>query len=224
MTSKKLVIVGDSGFAQIAREYFDTDSEYTVVAHTVESQFLERREFDGLPVVPFEEVQDHFPPDDHGFHVALTYGQLNRVRARLIDEAKSKGYAPVSYVSSKAFCGRTVQLGEHVFIFEDNTIQPFVTIGKNTVLWSGNHIGHHSHIGENCFVSSHVVISGFCNIGANTFLGVNATLADGVSVAEDNWIGPSVTLSKSTEAGQLYNVEPPAASRVSTYRFFKIKN
>ena len=52
------------------------------------------------------------------------------------------------------------EIGENCFIFEDNTIQPFVKIGDDVVLWSGNHIGHHAEIGDHCFISSHVVISG----------------------------------------------------------------
>ena len=53
-------------------------------------------------------------------------------------------------------------MGDNCFIFEDNTVQPFVTLGNNLVLWSGNHIGHHSTLRDHCFISSHVVISGFC--------------------------------------------------------------
>ena len=35
--TKKLVIVGDSAFAEIAREDFDADSTYEVVAFSVEN-------------------------------------------------------------------------------------------------------------------------------------------------------------------------------------------
>ncbi len=37
-------------------------------------------------------------------------------------------------------------------LLEDNTIQPFVSIG-NVTLWSGNHIGHHSTIHDHYSVS-----------------------------------------------------------------------
>jgi hypothetical protein len=36
-----------------------------------------------LPVVPFEEIELNFNPDQHKAFVAVTYTQLNRVRARL---------------------------------------------------------------------------------------------------------------------------------------------
>lgn len=190
MKTKHLIIVGDSAFAEIAHEYFDADSDYEVVGFSVERDFLKRKEFRGLPVVAFEDLESHFDPINHHVYVATVYTQLNRLRSRLASAAKEKGYQLASYISSHSFVWRNVELGEHCFIFEDNTVQPFVKIGNNVILWSGNHIGHHSVVRDNCFISSHVVISGFCDIGESTFLGVNATLANNITIGKDNWIGP----------------------------------
>jgi sugar O-acyltransferase (sialic acid O-acetyltransferase NeuD family) len=208
---RKLILVGDSLFAEIAYEYFTHDSEYKVVGFTVESEYLKRDRFMELPVTPFEALEERFDPGDHSVYVAATYGQLNRLRTRLADESAAKGYALASYVSSRAFVWRNVELGEHCFVFEDNTIQPFVTVGRNVVFWSGNHIGHHSTIQDNCFISSHVVISGSVTIGENSFLGVNATLVNDISIGRDNWIGPAVTVTRSTEDGQFW---APSKSRL----------
>ena len=223
MKTKKLIIVGDSAFAEIAREYFDTDNRYEVVAFSVESGYLKRDHLHGLPVVPLEGLEQAYPPDTHDIFVAITYTQLNRLRARLVDIAKKKGYQLASYISPRAFIWGNVEIGEHCFIFEDNTVQPFVKIGSNVVLWSGNHIGHHSVVSDNCFISSHVVISGFCDIGENSFIGVNSTVANNIKIARDNWIGPGVTISRSTEPGALYGAPASEPSRVSALRFFKIK-
>ncbi len=221
--SRKLIIVGASAFAEIAYEYFVFDSDYDVVAFAVETPYLLEDHKYGLPLVAFETMERHFCPVEHEVFVAATYTQLNRLRTRLANASKEKGYKLASYISSRAFIWRNVDVGEHCFIFEDNTVQPFVKIGNNVVLWSGNHIGHHSVIADNCFVSSHVVISGFCNIGANSFLGVNATLANNLQIAQDNWIGPNICLTQNTESGALFAQESPTPSRVSALRFFKIK-
>ena len=112
-----------------------------------------------MPIVPFERLEEYFSPGDVDFYAALVYSQLNRLRTRLFLAAKAKGFGAASYISSRAFVWDNVELGEHCFIFENNTVQPFVKIEGNVVLWSGNHIGHHSVIRENCFVASHAVIS-----------------------------------------------------------------
>jgi len=221
--NKKLIIVGDSAFAEIAYEYFTHDSNYEVVAFSVEKEYQSRSDIFGLPVVDFEILEEKFDTATHDVFVAVVYTQLNRLRARLASEAKAKGFGLASYISSKAFVWSNVKLGEHCFIFEDNTVQPFVRIEDNVVLWSGNHIGHHSVIKKHNFISSHVVVSGFCEIGENCFLGVNATVANNISIAKDTWVGPGVVISKDTEEGQLFKSDAIEAARISTHRFFKVK-
>ena len=218
---RKLIIVGDSAFAEIAYEYFTWDSDYEVVAFSVERAFLKRDSLFGLPVAAFETLAERFAPADHAVYVAATYTQLNRLRARLAAAAKAHGYALASYVSTRAFVWRNVELGEHVFIFEDNTVQPFVKIGNNVVLWSGNHIGHHSKIGDHCFISSHVVISGFVDIGRNCFFGVNATTANNLTIGEDCLIGAHALVARNVAPDQVVKGSPGEASG-SARRLFKV--
>ena len=219
---KPLVILGTSAFAEVACEYFTVDSDYEVKAFAVERQYLDRASLLGLPVVALEDLETHFPPAEVHVYAALVYTQMNRLRTRLLAIAKAKGFQPASYVSSRATVWRNAQLGEHVFIMEGNNVQPFTSIGSNTVLWSGNHIGHHSTIEENCFISSHVVVSGFCRVGRNSFLGVNSSLGNNLTVGPDNWIGPGVALTKDTGPAEIYKLEAPEPSRVTSLRFFKV--
>ncbi len=218
----KLVIIGDGAFAQLVYEYFTHDSEYEVVGFAVEQEFIKNSSLFNLPIVAFESIEESFDPATTFFYAALVYNQLNRLRERLYIAAKAKGYKPASYISSRAFVWKNVEIGEHCFIFEDNTVQPFVKIGQNSVLWSGNHIGHHSTVGNHCFIASHVVISGFCEIGNYSFIGVNATLANNIKIAEDNWIGPSVTILKDTEANLIFKGDQPEPAKISATRFFKV--
>lgn len=221
--NRKLVIIGDTAFAEIAYEYFVRNSEYEVVAFSVEKAYLKRDNLFGLPVVAFESLEQIFGPNHHEVFAALVYTQLNRARTRLMKSAKAKGYKLASFVSPHAFVWENVQMGEHCFIFENNVVQPFVKLGNNVILWSGNHIGHHSVIRDNCFIASHVVVSGFTDIGESSFLGVNATVANNVKIARDNWIGPGVTITKNTEPGALFGGTQSAPSKVSSLRFFKVK-
>jgi sugar O-acyltransferase (sialic acid O-acetyltransferase NeuD family) len=222
IADKKLILIGDSLTAEVFYEYFKQDSPYTVVGFAVEKDYLEKDHFLGLPVVALEEIETHFPPDDHDVFVSVVYTQLNRLRTRLANLAKSKGYTLASYISSEALVWSNAEIGEHCFIFENNTVQPFVRIGDNVILWSGNHIGHHSEIGNNVFVASHAVISGSCKIGDNCFIGVNVTLADGVEIAKNCWIGPSVLLTKNTEEDTIYRTKASEAANISARRFLKV--
>ena len=198
MKNKRLVIFGTGDIAQIAKYYFDIDSDLEVEAFTVDQAYLTTDTFEGKPVVPFESIEKHFPSSDFLLFVALSYKNMNKARAAKYLEAKDKGYALASYVSSKCTYLSQFKPGDNCLIFENNTIQPFVRIGNNVTFWSGNHIGHHSTVEDHNFVSSHVVISGHCHIEPYCFLGVNATLHNNVRVATENLIGAGSIISKST--------------------------
>lgn len=221
--SKKLVIVGVGETAQIAYEYFSVDSEFAVSAFAVEPTYLKEETLNGIPVVSTEVMTKIYPPSEYFAFVAVSSTNLNRLRTRLYQEAKAKGYRFATYVSSRAFVWRNAEIGENSFIFEHNTIQPFVKIGNNVVLWSGNHIGHNSIIEDNCFISSHVVISGFCRIGENTFMGVNSTVINNIEIGKDCFIGASALMQKNTEPGGVYQEEGTDRSKVNSYRLFRIK-
>ena len=53
---KPLVIFGSGDIAQLAHYYFSRDSNYEVVAFTVDANYIKESEFCGLPVVAFEDV------------------------------------------------------------------------------------------------------------------------------------------------------------------------
>ena len=221
--NKKLIIVGSGETGLIAYEYFQCDSEYEVVAFSVNEQYISETKINNLPVVPFETINDKYPADEYELYVAISSGKLNRNRTKVYNEAKAKGYKCASYVSTRAFVWRNVEIGENCFIFEDNTLQPFVKIGDNVTLWSGNHIGHNTIIKDNCFISSHCVISGFCEVGENSFLGVNCTIEDNTKIAKDNFIGAGALIQKDTNEKDLYQEKQTELSKVNTHRLFKIK-
>jgi len=219
----KIVIVGDGETAQIAYEYFTYDSPYEVVAFSVEKDFLKKEELFGLPVVPFEELEKLYDPASYKIFVAIPYTQLNRIRTRLYKEVKRKGFSAVSYVSSRAFVWRNVEIGENTFIFENNVIQHHAKIGNNVILWSGNHIGHRSIIHDNCYISSHVVISGYCEVGENCFLGVNCCVGDNLKIAKDCIIGAGAVVVKNTEEGKVYIGNPARPTEKSSFITFGVK-
>ena len=196
-----LVVFGLGDIARLAHFYFSTDSPHRVVAFTVDAAYKTADSFQGLPVVAFDEVTTHFPPASHQMFVALSYAQMNAVRAAKYDEAKAKGYTLATYVSSRCSYISQHPPGDNCFILEDNTVQPFVTIGSNVTLWSGNHIGHDASIGDHCFISSHVVVSGHVSIGTHCFLGVNATLRNGLTIGDRTLIGAGELIMKNTPPG-----------------------
>ena len=201
---QKIVIFGDSQLASLAHFYFTHDSPHTVAGFTVDQAYLQSSEYEGLPMVAFEEVEKHFPADEYHMFLPISFKQMSHLRRAKYEAAKAKGYRLSSYVSSKATTWPDLDIGDNCFIFEDNTIQPFVKIGNNCVLWSGNHIGHHTVIKDHVFITSHVVISGVCTIEDHCFFGVNATVRDETVIAEATLVGMGANITKDTKPYQIH--------------------
>ena len=219
---KPLVIFGSGDIAQLAHYYFSRDSEYEIVAFTVDSAYLTDTVFCDLPVIAFEDILKHYAPGQCELFIALSYSKLNEVRKEKFLAAKAMGYRLASFISTRATVLNDGRIGENCFIFEDNTIQPFATIGNNVTLWSGNHIGHHSTIKDHCFIASHVVVSGGVEIGEQCFVGVNATLRDHIKVGEKCVIGAGVLLLADAAPEGVYIGAATERSKVPSTKLRKI--
>lgn len=220
--NKQLVIFGSGDIAQLAHYYFTNDSDYNPVAFTVDKDYIESDTFCGLPVIAFEEISEHFPPQEYSIFIALSYSHINATRKEKYLAAKSLDYPIASYVSSHSTVLNRDDIGENCFIFEDNTIQPFVRIGNNVTLWSGNHIGHHSIIRDHCFIASHIVISGGVEIGEQCFIGVNATLRDHIVIGDRCVIGAGTLIMSDTAPDGLYIGNATKRSIVPSTKLKKI--
>jgi sugar O-acyltransferase (sialic acid O-acetyltransferase NeuD family) len=200
----KLVIFGSGDIAQLAHYYFTEDSDYEVVAFTVDAEYKTEEVFCGLPLINFDTLQSAYSTEEVSVFVALSYSKLNMVRKEKYLAVKSIGYKLASYISSKATILNGRVVGENCFILEDNTIQPFVKIGNNVTLWSGNHIGHHSSIKDHTFLASHIVVSGGVVIGEQCFIGVNATLRDHITIGDRCVVGAGALLLGDAEPDGVY--------------------
>ena len=204
----EVIIFGIKDFAQLANYYLENDTNHTVAAFCVSGEYMpSNREFEGKPVISFENIYTTHPPEHYKFFAPMSSKEVNKVRESIYNSVKDMGYEFISYISTRAtiFNG---EIGENCFILENNVIQPFTKIGNNVMIWSGNHIGHHSEVGNNVFVTSHVVISGNCRVGDNCFLGVNSSIRDGLTLGEGTVIGMGSVVLNDTDEWSIYHGNP----------------
>ncbi len=223
MQSKKLVIIGTGETGLLAYEYFTKDSDYDVVAFSVNEQFITEKTLQDLPIVALENIEATYPSTKYSLFVAMGSAELNHARARVYTACKNMGYTMASYVSSRCFVWDNVQIGDNCFILEGNILQAFTSVGNNVVMWNGNHLGHRSNIHDHCFISSHVVIPGFCEIGEYSFMGVNSAVADTVKIGKNNFIGIGCNIHKDTQDDSVFLEKPTQQAKISATMFCGIK-
>ena len=197
---KKVVIFGVSDFASQVSFYLKQDSDYEIVAYTVNAEYNKTKMFLGLPVVDFERVQEIYPSNEYSMFIAIGYHKLNATRTTKFNEAKAKGYSLISYICSRNSYWDDLIIGENCFIMEGNIFMQNVKIADNVIFAIGNKVGHDSVIEANCFITSNVMMGGFCTIRKNTFIGLSTVIKDKTTIGERNILGAGSIILKDTRS------------------------
>ena len=74
------------------------------------------------------KVLRKFAPDKFKLFIPIGYNQVNNLREKKFIEARDKGYDFISYIHPKTTISSNAKIGKNCFIFEDNSVQPYVTI------------------------------------------------------------------------------------------------
>lgn len=181
---KKLIIFGTTELGVLAHFYFSNDSNYEVIAFTLDEKYITQNSFMGLPVLPFETIEKTYDPSTYEMFIAIGYTKLNEPRKNKYFEARQKGYTLASYVSSKSTSWPGLEVGENTFIMEDNTIMPFCKIGNNVLVWVNSILAHHMIINDHVTITSHCAIGGKVVIEEQAFVGLNATIRNDLTVGK----------------------------------------
>lgn len=216
----RLVIIGSGQMAEIFCSRFTHSTDYEVTGFAVDKSFIKESELLGRPVVPFEEIDRHFPaPDFHAF-VAIGPVQNNWIRAARFLKLQGKGYRFANYISPRAEISPDATLGENVSIGDFCVISPFARIGDNVLIGPASLISHHCHVQAHAFLSLHVVMAGSVVVGERAFVGIGAVIRDNMSLGEGCIIGAGATICSDVESNSVYAspAAKPSARRADQTR------
>jgi sugar O-acyltransferase (sialic acid O-acetyltransferase NeuD family) len=188
----------------VAYSYFRDDSPFEVIAFTSDEDFIQEDKFLGLPNVPFDHLQEIYPPTEHYMFVAVGYAQTNKIREEKSGHSKENGYKLATYISSRSVLMTDVRVGENCSIGANVAVQPFAEIGNNCIIRENVFIGHEVKIGDNCFVAAGAVVGGGARVGNNCILGLNAAIREETLIARECVIGAGITMLHDTEVGEVY--------------------
>ena len=223
---KPLIIFGLGKIADVAYHHIVRDREYQVVAFTCDAKWLPADTPDnthyGLPVLPFEEIEQRYPPETVSMFVAIGYHELNALRAAKCEAAKAKGYNLISYISPRADHGPWLDVGENCLILDGVGIQPGVKIGNNVSLWNNVLIGHHSVIQDHCWLAAGATVGGVVTLGQRSFVGLNATIGGELSIGADSFLGAATLVLKSAPPRSVFIAPGTEKFRLESDAFLRM--
>jgi len=212
----KIVIFGASQFAEMIRFYLTNDSDHTVVAHTVDGDHMTGTVSQGLPIVPFDEIENIFSPDEHSMMIAIGAHKGNSLRAEKYESARTKGYHLINFVHSDASICSDLKVGENTIIDQFTMVHPGVRIGNNVIIISSR-IGHHSSIDNHCMISA-ATLGGGVNVGEYSFVGMNATVREQISIGRRCVVGAGALVLKNTKDDEVFRVRGTQPSKIPSRR------
>lgn len=203
-----VVIFGADTFASLAWYCLTHDSDFRVVGFTVDAAYLRAGSHHGLPVVPFEALDDFYSPGEVGLLIPLGYRAINGLRRARYESARARGYPLVSYVSSRASIWPDLQVGGNCLIYEQAVIQPFARIGDNVIVRSAAHVSHHCRLGDHVFVAAGATFGGNVTVEEQVFIGLGAVIRDGVTLGPRSFVGAGAVVVADTLADGVYVGNP----------------
>ena len=219
---KPIILFGKGKIADVILASIKYIGIQEVAAITIDKEYLNSKSWNGLDIVPFDEVNIFYPPEEFDMFVAIGYHQLNKIREEKYAEAKNKGYKLINIVEPNILNKYQLNLGDNCFIMPNSNIHPKVKIGNNVFIWSGALVGHHSVISDNVWITSAANIASDVLIGSNSFIGLNATITNSISIGNDNFIGANTLITKSSEDGQVFLPNASKAISLNSSQFLRL--
>jgi sugar O-acyltransferase (sialic acid O-acetyltransferase NeuD family) len=218
----KVVLFGTGRGADVAYRFLARDSEHQICAFAVDRRHLDRERFHERPVVAFEDVEHHFPPDEYKMFALLGYQGMNTLRANKYLEAKQKGYSFISYANSNFYRAEELNIGENCFILDNQSISLDVKIGNNVVMWSSNHIGDLTVVEDHVWLASHVTIAAEVVVRPYCFLGIGATVGNKVTLGAKTFVGANSLVASDTVENSVYLAGEPGRVDVDSATLLRV--
>lgn len=199
---KKLIIFGNSDFAQLVTYYLE--KQYDIVAYCVDNEYILGNSFMEKPLVSLENVKEIYPPNEYCMFVAIGYHKMNTIREEKFKYLKELGYSFATYIHPSAVISESASVGQNCMIFENSVMQSYSVLNDSCIMFANSTICHHSVVDPFCFIASNACINGYVNIKNNSFIGAGAVIRDKITIGHHNLIGAGCVIQEDSSPFMVY--------------------
>lgn len=226
---KKLIIFGNSDFAQLVTYYLE--KQYDIVAYCVDNEYILGNSFMEKPLVSLENVKEIYPPNEYCMFVAIGYHKMNTIREEKFKYLKELGYSFATYIHPSAVISESASVGQNCMIFENSVMQSYSVLNDSCIMFANSTICHHSVVDPFCFIASNACINGYVNIKNNSFIGAGAVIRDKITIGHHNLIGAGCVIQEDSSPFMVYKNTlsakeqgeykmPSKIKRIALYSFY----
>lgn len=212
---KNIIIFGANDLGRLLKFYLEEDGDNRkVVAFTMNEEYIKEREYLGLPVVSFEQIESAYPSDENEILIAIGNSNMNNIRKKVFADCKDKGYNVASFIHSTCTV-HSCDFGEGNILLEGCLVYPFASIGSGNLLWDHVLISHDCTVGDFNTFSSYADLCGYVTIGNNGYFGKHCVINEHSVIADYTLVGAAAYAKGCTEP---YDVVVPARSVILDHK------
>ena len=204
MRREPVVVFGTGTFPTAFAELVRDEGDLEPVAFCVDRAYATGDEHEGLPLVPFDEVVDRFPPRTCRAIVPLGYLRMTEFRAEVCARFEELGYALTPWISRRANVWSRLEPGPNTIVMPGATVLPYATLGRDVAVRPNAVVSHHCRIEDHVTLANGAVLGGLSRIGHHSWLGLGAVVRNGVTVAPYTFVGAGAVLVTDTHEDGIY--------------------
>ncbi|MBE5889761.1 MAG: acetyltransferase [Lachnospiraceae bacterium] len=200
----KFIVIGANKFAEMLSHYVEYYNRKVCCGYSVEQEYIKSDEAFNKKLVPYEQLENLYPPDEFSVLLAIGYKNMNGLRERFYNELLSRGYEIESFIHPTVHFEIGTEIGNANIILENVNIGYRSKVGNCNIIWNGCNISHHAIIGNYNFFAASSVLAGEVHVKNNCFFGVNSAVRGATTIEDASLIGAGSYINKSTEANRVY--------------------
>lgn len=198
-----VIVIGGGGHSRVLIDSLLMQSNVILGFTDIDVQF-QASSFHGVHYLGDDDIINNYAPSEILLVNALGSIGSTKMRARIYETFKSKGYSFASVIHPSAIISSDVTLGEGVQVMAGTIIQTGSQIGDNTIINTRSSVDHDCVIGSHVHVAPGVTLSGGIRVGSGVHIGSGATVIQQVSLDEFSIIGAGAVVLKDVPAHRTY--------------------
>ena len=199
--ARKLLIYGAGTYGRIVYhdiKQFGKD-DYEVVAFVMNEKYITCNKLYGIPLLPFEIIENLYPPSSFDMLVCCGYTVM-RNRKIMYEQALEKGYNLPNYISSRAILENIPEMGNNNIILANAVVGYDGKMGSDNIIFQNVWIGHEFTIGNHSIVGFGSNIGGRARIGNLSYISIGVTSTGRIDFGNETLIGVGANVVKNVES------------------------
>ena len=192
----KIVIVGMGKVSGEVRTFIEEYELFDIIAFSVNSEYMDGPEHDGLPVYPLEHLEDYIDKSKvYTFVAASDLNYLSLVKRDLYNYLKTNGFMVANLISPKADI-HTKDYGDGNWFCGFSYIHYDTKIGSNNTFRPFSYLAHYSSVGSHNYIGVQSVMAGNSHCVDQCFFGVASTVFNTLTIGDKCIIGARTIVKK----------------------------